>query len=111
MILVGTSGFSYADWVGPFYPVSLSKQDFLRYYRQYFRVCELNFSYYRVPTADSLSRMVEKSEGQVEFVLKPGQICLIQPGEVHRVMNKGDEDLEFLAFCVPAWEPEDSFEV
>jgi mannose-6-phosphate isomerase-like protein (cupin superfamily) len=48
---------------------------------------------------------------QKEFVLKPGQTCLIQPGEIHRIMNKGNEDLEFLAFCAPAWVPEDSFEL
>jgi uncharacterized protein YecE (DUF72 family) len=73
MILVGTSGFSYADWVGPFYPPHLKKADFLSYYSQHFRACELNFSYYRVPTARSLERMAEKSNGQVEFVVKANQ--------------------------------------
>ena len=73
MILIGTSGFSYNDWIGPFYPPSLSKQDFLAYYSQHFRTCELNFSYYRVPTAHSLERMTEKSEGRVEFVIKANQ--------------------------------------
>jgi mannose-6-phosphate isomerase-like protein (cupin superfamily) len=48
---------------------------------------------------------------QKEFSLRRGQTCLIQPGEVHRILNKGDENLEFLAFCAPAWVPEDSFEV
>lgn len=70
MILVGTSGFSYPDWVGPFYPETLSKQDFLAFYSQHFRACELNFSYYRLPTAQMLARMADKSGGQVEFVLK-----------------------------------------
>lgn len=70
MILVGTSGFSYPDWVGPFYPESLPKQELLAFYSEHFRTCELNFSYYRVPTAHSLERMAEKSDGQVEFVLK-----------------------------------------
>jgi uncharacterized protein YecE (DUF72 family) len=73
MLLIGTSGFSYNDWVGPFYPKNLSKQDFLTYYSQHFRACELNFSYYRVPTAQSLERMAEKSGGQVEFVVKANQ--------------------------------------
>ena len=73
MILVGTSGFSYDDWGGPFYPESLPKQDWLAYYSQHFRTCELNFSYYRVPTAPSLERMAEKSGGRVEFVVKANQ--------------------------------------
>ena len=70
MIRVGTSGFSYADWVGPFYPASLGNQDFLNYYSRHFETCELNFSYYRLPTAQSLARMLEKSEGRVDFVVK-----------------------------------------
>ncbi len=73
MVLIGTSGFSYNDWVGPFYPKTLSKQDFLTYYSQHFRTCELNFSYYRVPTAQSLERMAQKSDGNVEFVVKANQ--------------------------------------
>lgn len=73
MLLIGTSGFSYSDWVGPFYPERLPKQDFLAYYSQHFRACELNFSYYRVPTAQSLERMADKSGGQVEFVIKANQ--------------------------------------
>ncbi|PIE32578.1 hypothetical protein CSA56_14830 [candidate division KSB3 bacterium] len=74
MIVVGTSGFSYADWVGPFYPQSLAKQDFLSYYSQHFQVCELNFSYYRVPTAQTLERMAQKSGEQVEFVVKANKM-------------------------------------
>ena len=70
MILVGTSGFSYPDWVGPFYPGGLSQQDFLAFYSQHFRACELNFSYYRLPTAQNLERMAEKSGGLVEFAIK-----------------------------------------
>lgn len=70
MILIGTSGFSYPDWVGTFYPASLPKQEFLAYYSQHFRACELNFTYYRVPTANTLEQMAEKSGGRVEFTVK-----------------------------------------
>jgi uncharacterized protein YecE (DUF72 family) len=73
MILIGTSGFSYDDWIGPFYPKTLTKQDFLTFYSQHFRACELNFSYYRVPTAKSLEQMAEKSGGRVEFAVKANQ--------------------------------------
>jgi uncharacterized protein YecE (DUF72 family) len=73
MIFIGTSGFSYADWVGPFYPQGLKKEDFLAYYRQHFRACELNFSYYRVPNAHTLERMADKSENAVKFVVKANQ--------------------------------------
>jgi mannose-6-phosphate isomerase-like protein (cupin superfamily) len=61
------------------------------------------------------SYYILKGEGwmkidQEEFVLKSGQTCLIEMGEIHQISNRADEDLEFLAVCSPAWVPEDSFE-
>lgn len=44
-----------------------------------------------------------------EFVLEPNQACLILPGEVHQIFCDGDEDLEFLAICVPPWTQDDSY--
>ncbi len=45
---------------------------------------------------------------QDEFILEPGQACLIIPGQIHQIMNNGTQLLEFLAVCVPAWFPDDS---
>jgi mannose-6-phosphate isomerase-like protein (cupin superfamily) len=46
-----------------------------------------------------------------KLVLHPGTAIIILPEETHYIENKGIVDLEFLAICVPAWVPEDSFEV
>ncbi len=46
-----------------------------------------------------------------EFALTPGQACLIEAGEVHRIENRGEENLEFLAACAPAWTAEDSYQL
>lgn len=43
--------------------------------------------------------------GDEEAILRPGQIVLIQAPKPHKIINIGKEDLEFLAICVPAWEP------
>ena len=59
-ILIGTSGFSYKDWVGPVYPEGLPKQEWLAFYGSEFPTCELNFSYYRIPDAHTLDRMAAK---------------------------------------------------
>lgn len=48
--------------------------------------------------------------GQV-YRLNPGEAVLIEPHEVHKISNQGDEDLIFLAVCVPAWHQDDSFDV
>ncbi|MFQ6096564.1 MAG: DUF72 domain-containing protein [Armatimonadota bacterium] len=70
MIHVGTSGFSYDDWVGPFYPDSLPKRDRLRYYARRFGCVEVNFTYYRMPNARTLSAMAAKTGDDFRFVIK-----------------------------------------
>ena len=55
-VLVGTSGYSYADWVGPVYPAGTPQKDFLSLYSAQFPVVELNFSYYQQPNVRTLQR-------------------------------------------------------
>ncbi|HOW51471.1 MAG TPA: DUF72 domain-containing protein [bacterium] len=69
-ILIGTSGFDYPEWKGVFYPEDLARPSFLIYYKEHFRALELNFSYYRMPTAAQLSRLVERSGGKLLFSIK-----------------------------------------
>jgi len=69
-ILIGTSGFSYDDWRGEFYPLGMNNKDFLEFYALHFKILELNFSYYRIPDADQSRQMIEKSGGKLEFVVK-----------------------------------------
>ena len=70
MIKIGTSGFSYKDWRGVFYPEKTKPSDYLKYYAEAFDTCELNFSYYRLPDEGIFERMLEKSEGKVSFSVK-----------------------------------------
>ena len=49
MIRLGTSGFSYDDWVGPVYPPDLPRGGWLAHYASAFDTVELNVTYYRVP--------------------------------------------------------------
>lgn len=53
----------------------------------------------------------QMSVDQEEFVIRPGQACYIEPEEIHQISNQGENDLVFLAICVPPWVPEDSYEV
>jgi mannose-6-phosphate isomerase-like protein (cupin superfamily) len=43
--------------------------------------------------------------GDEEATVLPGQAVLIHATKHHKIFNAGKVDLEFLAFCVPAWEP------
>jgi uncharacterized protein YecE (DUF72 family) len=48
-IRVGCSGWSYEDWVGPFYPKKAKPKDFLRFYSSAFDAVEIDSSFYRIP--------------------------------------------------------------
>jgi uncharacterized protein YecE (DUF72 family) len=80
-VLVGTSGYSYDDWVGPFYPEGMEKKDFLGYYAAQFPVVELNFSYYTQPKATNLARMIEKTPEGFRFAVKAHQSLTHNIGE------------------------------
>ncbi|MFW5775740.1 MAG: DUF72 domain-containing protein [Spirochaetota bacterium] len=69
-ILIGTSGYSYDDWVGPVYPPGTRKSDYLEYYARRFRLTELNFTYYRLPTADGLRSIARKTPDDFRFTVK-----------------------------------------
>lgn len=69
-ILIGTSGYSYDDWVGPFYPPGTKQADFLEYYAREFPVTELNFTYYRMPDAYLTRRMSVLTPGSFLFTIK-----------------------------------------
>lgn len=73
MIYIGTSGFSYDDWVGPYYPPDLSKNNWLTFYAKEFNTLEINYTYYRMPTARTLAGMARKVPDGFLFTLKTPQ--------------------------------------
>lgn len=74
MILVGTSGFSFNDWVGPFYPPYLKKSDHFAWYIRHFPALEVNSTYYRTPAAGVFDRWDRLApDGYPIFVKLPGE--------------------------------------
>ena len=69
-IIVGTSGYSFADWVGPFYPPGTRSGEFLPYYARHFGAVEVNTTYYRMPSAALLERMERKTPPGFRFLVK-----------------------------------------
>ncbi len=51
---VGTSGWHYAHWVGPFYPPGTHQNEFLARYAAQFRTVEINTSFYRLPSRETV---------------------------------------------------------
>ncbi|HEX5271946.1 MAG TPA: DUF72 domain-containing protein [Gemmataceae bacterium] len=69
-IWVGTSGYSYPDWVGPFYPEGTRPNRMLAYYTGQFPLVELNFTFYRPPTPDVLARLADQVPDGFQFLVK-----------------------------------------
>ena len=73
MIYFGTSGFSYDDWVGNFYPAGMPRREWLSYYAREFNTCELNSTFYALPKLSSLKAMVGKTGEDFLFCIKANQ--------------------------------------
>jgi uncharacterized protein YecE (DUF72 family) len=77
MMLVGTSGWSYDDWVGEFYPPGLGKDRWLEFYARYFHTTEVNSTYYIFPSAAAVHGWITKASRLpgFEYSLKmPGRV-------------------------------------
>jgi uncharacterized protein YecE (DUF72 family) len=72
-IHIGTSGWHYDHWVGPFYPPDLATGDFLAYYAQHFCTVEINSSFYGLPEVESLQRWREATPPGFLFAVKASQ--------------------------------------
>lgn len=73
MLRIGTSGYSYPDWQGSYYPVGIKQSDMLSYYAGEFNTVELNYTYYRMPSARALAGMVRRVPDGFTFTLKANQ--------------------------------------
>ena len=69
-VRVGTSGYSFADWVGPFYPAGIAKGKMLDHYVQFFNTVEINSTYYRIPHAAVFHQIEMKTPPGFEFMVK-----------------------------------------
>jgi len=83
-VSIATSGYSYEDWRGAFYPEDLPKDDFLRYYALFFPFVELNFSYYAMPKASSLAAMAARTPSGFRFSVKAHKSLTHEPGAAWR---------------------------
>lgn len=69
-IHVGTSGYSFKDWIGTVYPMGMKSRDFLSRYAKMFDTVEINSTYYRVPPPSMFSNMLTKVPEDFTFVVK-----------------------------------------
>jgi len=69
-ILTGTSGYSYKEWKGHFYPADLKADGMLAYYAERLKAVEINNTFYRMPKASMLHAWATQVPADFTFVLK-----------------------------------------
>lgn len=72
-VWVGTSGYSYKEWLGNFYPEDLSPKEMLRSYASRLPAVEINNTFYRLPKESVLASWAEQVPAEFRFVLKAAQ--------------------------------------
>lgn len=73
MIYVGTSGYSYKEWKGSFYPEKLAAKDMLSYYSAKLPAVELNNTFYRLPKRSMVESWKEQVPESFRFSVKASQ--------------------------------------
>jgi uncharacterized protein YecE (DUF72 family) len=72
-ILIGTQGWNYDAWVGPFYPVGTHQADFLGIYARAFHTVEVDSTFYAIPPAKTVHGWVDRTPQGFTFALKMPQ--------------------------------------
>ncbi|HTY43205.1 MAG TPA: DUF72 domain-containing protein [Thermoanaerobaculia bacterium] len=72
-VLAGTSGFSYKEWKGSFYPEDLAAEKMLAYYAGRLPAVEINNTFYRMPKPKLLEGWAAEVSPEFRFVLKASQ--------------------------------------
>ncbi|MEJ2237931.1 MAG: DUF72 domain-containing protein [Gemmatimonadales bacterium] len=70
MNYVGTSGYSYKEWKGTFYPEKIAATDMLRFYAQHFKTVEINNTFYRMPNEKTLVQWSDQVSDHFAFAIK-----------------------------------------
>jgi uncharacterized protein YecE (DUF72 family) len=91
-LLAGTSGFSFKEWKGNFYPADLPASAMLRYYAERLPAVEINNTFYRMPKAEVLAGWAGQVPDGFRFALKAPQRIT----HFKRLVDVGDDTAWFL---------------
>ncbi len=69
-IHIGTSGWHYGHWEGPFYPDKTPSEKYLEYYSKFFNTVEINSSFYRMPDKETVREWRDTTPERFIFSVK-----------------------------------------
>lgn len=72
-LLIGTSGWTYSDWIGKFYPEDLKDKDRLKFYSTKFSTVEINSTFYHLPQEKTFMNWYEQANKDFIYSLKLGR--------------------------------------
>jgi uncharacterized protein YecE (DUF72 family) len=84
--LVGTSGWTYSDWQGNFYPKDWPKRRWFEYYAKKFATVEVNATFYRTFKDQTYHKWRDQAPSGFSYVLKAPRLI------THRKHLKGAEE-------------------
>ncbi len=100
-ICVGTSGFSYDDWLGHFYPQDMVKASMLPFYAGRFRCVEINATYYTPPSSRMIQSFLARTPAHFRFAIKAHKEITHEPAAGE---GKGDLFQVFRSALAPLLE-------
>lgn len=117
---IGTMGFSYRDWEGPFYPPGISARDYLPYYGRIFNAVEIDSTFYGTPRRDAVIRWRDSTPDGFRICVKvPRAIthdaslvnCLLEMREFLESIRQLEDKLGVIIFQFPPSFDSTNFEI
>jgi uncharacterized protein YecE (DUF72 family) len=93
-IKIGTSGYSFDDWIGNFYPKDIKKGKMLDFYVQHFPTVEINSTYYRIPHQAVMANIEKKTPEGFEFIIKVPQSITHRRTDIEPIIQEFKECLK-----------------
>lgn len=96
MLMIGTSGWQYADWRGDFYPAGLPVRTWLEHYASRFATVEVNNAFYRLPEQATFASWRDRTPDDFRIAVKMSRYLthikrLRDPAEpVARFLDRAD---------------------
>ncbi|MGH7779615.1 MAG: DUF72 domain-containing protein [Candidatus Binataceae bacterium] len=93
MVRIGTSGFSYKEWCGSFYPEKISGPKMLPYYAGRFPAVEINYTFRRMPRRQMLEKWRDETPETFRFALKASE-RITHKGRLRDIRSETDYFVE-----------------
>ena len=96
-VYIGTSGWHYRHWIGPFYPEDTRSEEQLDLYIRYFKTVEVNNSFYKLPSVETFEKWRKAVPGDFLFSVKASRFIThlkklkVDKASVHEFLSRAEK--------------------